>query len=230
MKHPFVITSDARDGSGMLSTALNYHPDIKVYGEVFGSGFVPQWHLFRNAEELLEYGLYNFRQPQRCVGFKLFSWHAREGRYAEARSCLRQRGVRVIHLQRRNLLRKYISHRLAHETGVWHICSRHLTRRATLCLDFDAACAYFERTQAAYARHQHDFAGLPACILYYEDLVSHYQAEMQRVLGFLGVHQDVVLWPDTLCQEVRPLAEILTNYEGLRARWASTPWVDFFVE
>ncbi|MEM7356602.1 MAG: hypothetical protein AAF657_37650, partial [Acidobacteriota bacterium] len=128
---PFVVTSDARDGSGLLHVSLSPHPEIHIHGEVLGSACRPEWRVFDSAKALLDTVVYRPTGEARAIGFKLFHWHAVDA-FVDVYEHLRQVKARVIHVQRRNLLEKFVSLKLAEMTRVWFAYSEPTRERPTL--------------------------------------------------------------------------------------------------
>ena len=114
----FVILADKRTGSTFLQEALNSHPDIKVYDEMFiirgaqKTGKRRGQFLFRtmkskrkmNIKDYLDW-LYN-TEPDKSVGFRLMypqddHWHVLD--------VIKKSKIPIIHLKRNNFLKMIIS-------------------------------------------------------------------------------------------------------------------------
>jgi LPS sulfotransferase NodH len=145
----FVLLGHPRSGSTLVTLALQQHPDVRMFGEVFHVEFLNRliayrWgvtgrpSLLRSRErteawvctehhdgaQFLDDLVYGDPSPDRpdAIGFKLFYDHARHGRTASAWDYLReQRDVRVVHLVRANLLECLVSTRTAELTNVWEV-------------------------------------------------------------------------------------------------------------
>lgn len=130
----FVITGDARTGSNMLAQALNTNPAIRCFREIFNywqehvdyfvEGYDPNV-----AEDLalrqtdpvrfLQERIFNEHPPHiESVGFKYLYGHF-WGFDALTEHLSADRELLVVHLKRRNLLRSFVSVRLAEETNRW---------------------------------------------------------------------------------------------------------------
>ena len=130
----FIILSAARTGSNLLATALNAHPNIICFRELFNwrtetiGYFVAGYdndsvvdREFRDRDEVVflkarifcdhpsEIETVGFKAPYGTfIGFpKLQGWLVQE------------QEVRVLHLRRHNLLRRLVSGRIAEATGKW---------------------------------------------------------------------------------------------------------------
>jgi hypothetical protein len=145
----FVLLGKGRTGSTMLIEALNSHPDITCFGAIFNrqvdfidysvDGYDNDSDDDRalrdsDAPAFLRQRVFNApSEMSAAVGFKY--------RYGQANAfpglldeLLSDRDLRVLHLQRRNLLRSMVSGRIAQRTGAWfqqprvHPRSRRLPR------------------------------------------------------------------------------------------------------
>jgi LPS sulfotransferase NodH len=156
--------------------------------------------------------------------------------------------LRVIHLQRRDLLARHLSHRMARTTGSWHAWDpkavddvTHLTGRppdaqigrpagerprlvidpAQLAIDF----AEVERWRRAA---EEALAGRPQLRLTYEELCGDFDAVTRRAQEFLGV-APLPLRPAVAKLEERSPVEAIENYADLKRHFTGSPWESFFL-
>jgi LPS sulfotransferase NodH len=241
---PFVVLGRSRVGSNLLRSLLNAHPHILTYGEVFRDTNDLDWDhsgYFQNEGTRTLIGrdpvrfvetrlLGRYPRSVRAVGFKLFYYHAREGAQAGIWPWLEQRrSIKVIHLKRENLLQTHVSRKRAAMTGRWVNTSGEPDKIVKLQLDYDEVVADFEQTRKWESDCDRTFAAHPMLQVQYEQLASDFVSEARRLESFLGVPSRVVR-PTTSKQATQSLAETVTNYHELKARFASTPWVSFFSE
>jgi LPS sulfotransferase NodH len=131
----FIILADARTGSTMLGQALNSHPSVRCFREIFD--FMQPFVDFemdgydnnnRADYELRESDACRFlderifcAQPEgvTAVGFKFMYGHfwGYAGLLERLTSDL---DLRIVHMQRRNMLRALVSLRIAEATGDWY--------------------------------------------------------------------------------------------------------------
>lgn len=223
----FVVTSDARDGSGMLETSLGAHPEVRLQGEILGSACRAEWKSYGSARRVLDAVAYKRLSGPKAVGFKLFNWHADTNGFGDVYEYLREQRVLVVHLRRGNLLEKYVSLQLARQTGVWYRHRRRESPGPKLEVDCEEAVEYFERALAAYADHYDQLVGLPCVFVLYEELRADFHGAIRRVLSFLGVDTDIRVVPSIVKQETRSMRDIVENYEQLEAALRGTRWETF---
>ena len=115
---PFVIVGRSRVGSNLLRGLLNGHPAVVAYGEIFRDVRNMDWDhtgyfqspaaangLQQDPVRFIDAQVFG-RYPRNtgAVGFKLFYYHARDGRAQGVWDYLVQRrDLRVLHLKRRNI-------------------------------------------------------------------------------------------------------------------------------
>ncbi len=244
----FAIVCADRTGSTLLRGMLNSHPDVYVGGELFNDyipdGRIP-WQLdsaptgqdakdeltaLRRADPVafLErlFGM-SAQRGYRVIGFKLMYYHG--DRYSAVRDRLRDdTAFRIIHLKRRNLLRRYISEQRARMTGEWshpsgvdEIQLPEVPLKLKDCLqDFD----YVEQQQREYADlfERHDVLEV-----FYEDLAATPVPVAKRTAAFLGLPTDDweprIKYGKTGTDSLR---NAISGYHELRARIRK--WGSFF--
>jgi LPS sulfotransferase NodH len=130
----FIVLGEGRTGSNLLVQALNGHPAVRCFGEVFnwtharidygveGYELRSLDDLGRRAKDpvgLLRERVWGEAPPgARALGFKLHYGHAYA--YPGLEEALTSdTALRVVHLRRENLLRLLISMKRAEATGVW---------------------------------------------------------------------------------------------------------------
>ena len=165
-----------------------------------------------------------------AVGFKLFYYHARE----DSRKVLwdhlkEQRNVHIIHLKRRNSLRVLLSRKKAHMTDRWTDVNGALKDTLSIPLSREECLEQFAWIRKMWALYDRLFCKHPKMDVFYEDLVTDRDGEMDRVQAFLGVAPRA-LPPGTHKQAQLPLSEAVTNYRSLKRSFLNTRWGMFFEE
>jgi LPS sulfotransferase NodH len=241
----YLITCPARSGSTLLTWCLRAHPQICAHGELFGRDDpLNLYGLAGGHSGPLELALRRMRDrdpvrflhdvafeagDRRAVGVK-FKYEELLLRHWAAlrRSIGRDRSIRILHLQRENLLERYLSQRVATEvTHVYNVTSEGARPDETAVALSPRDClADFALTQERATTVRQLFAGHPVLELTYERLDADRDATLAEVQAFLGV--DVVaLEPRSVKLRTRPLRDAISNYDELKAALAATPYAGF---
>jgi LPS sulfotransferase NodH len=242
--HPtrFIILGHGRTGSNLLGSSLNQHPDVAAHGELYhdveekrAASPVDDRYL-RDGDDPVAFAEEVAFAPRpgttaRAAGFRLFYSHCREGeagaRFWEYLTA--DRGLRVVHLVRHNLLESYVSRQVAGRTGEW---LRKNDGQAPPEPDpFEiqlSKCQWFfdwatEHREQARER----FAGHPLLEVSYEGMVADYGGTIARVFEFLGVPPVPVTAPYRK-QARRAPREQVSNFAELREAFRGTPYEWFF--
>jgi LPS sulfotransferase NodH len=236
----FVVLSLPRTGSTYLKTTMDQHPNVIANGEILN----PKdgtWQLASRMDascaELLRLAYDDFPDKHqktdiRAVGFKLHDWHTgrRCGRTDFFELLAADRGIRVLHLIRENLLEGLRSHEQAHRTGRW-VAYRpeHLDETApTVHLSPRLCVEFFQRAKRFTAKVRAHFGEDRVLPLTYERLLADPDGEFGRIHEFLGVPLRAVERSYLFKQEPRPLAVTVENFAELRTEFRGTPYARFF--
>jgi len=164
------------------------------------------------------------------VGFKLFYYHAHEGRGASVWSYLQdRRDLKILHLKRWNVLQTHLSRKRAALTGQWVSTSDRADAAPPVRLEYQECVNDFVQTRAWESEYDRFFAAHQMLSVQYERLSDAHAPEMQRIEAFLGVSLRPVQ-PSTFRQTRQRLEDAISNYAELKERFAGTPWEGFFVE
>jgi LPS sulfotransferase NodH len=112
--HGFVILSMQRSGSGWFETLLNNHPNISSHGEIFK---VKPRHqnlttITKTLDAIYNLDWYSSASKNECTSAVGFKWMLNQGAMEynrEVAAYFEKKGVSVILLLRRNLLKRIIS-------------------------------------------------------------------------------------------------------------------------
>ena len=218
---PFIILGHQRSGSQLLQDLLSASPQLRVEGEWLGGHFRTKGEAFEPILNLI------FGRPthtHRHSGCRIFHDHLTE---SEHQAMAERPGMRVIHLERRNLLRAMVSSAVAQHTGQWSIFPHDVAasldeRRVTL--DIAKTVRKLEYLSSALDTTRAFYAETPSIQVYYEDLVSDRGRELQRIGELLGVE----LRPghETSLEKQNPetMRELVSNIGELETALVGTPW------
>jgi len=213
------MLASSRKGTHLLDTALAQHPEIMVYDQPFsGHGSGSPYH-----PELAGDALANLIFAGRAVVILCLGWMNARGRNPDFWDELRMRGVGVIHLHRRNMLRWHVSCLLALAGNQWISLDKPKPTTCKIQIDIGALRRAIYRDLREERQAARFFQGHRQLHLWYEDMTAHYDAQIVRIQSFLGVTPQL-LRPTCYKQQVRPLSDVIENYGELADQLAGTPW------
>jgi len=231
MPRPVILLASSRKGTHLVLTALAQHPEVYAYRQLLQ---MPDFYPTDTGAELLDRFCNDGVPPTwstcafddtKTVVIPATWAHGYE-RHAGLWQALHDRQAGIIHLHRRNMLRWYVSWKLAEASGQW------IAGRAPDPTNLQVTVDPREFTRKAVDDWHNEFqsrrffAGHQVLHVWYEDLVADFDHQMFVVQLFLGVQPQKVR-PVCYKQQTRPLDEVIANYAGLRDEWAGTPWQAF---
>lgn len=240
----FIILGRGRSGSNWLRTLLGSHGSVVIFGELFNKGGLDQDHIgwgvrgYRTTRDLLtlrasdpttfirEKVFAPMPKSIDAVGFKLFYHHAQDPDMRGIWEYLKSLDLRVIHLERRNLLASVLSGAIAAETNQYSTKSQSLEQKSeTRSLSYEACLGFFEQTLKWRDEYS---AYFPRTLsVYYEDMVDNCELQMQEIQDFLGVSRRP-LTSSLRRQSKAPMSQTIRNFDELKARFAGTRYESFF--
>ena len=239
----FCVVSRGRTGSTYLLSLLDSHPGVNQSQEVLGRyrlGLedVREEIRRRGAGAYLERCLRR-KGFERAVGFKVLYYQLEES-YARRQGLPGLAGasdylagredVRIIHLKRRNRLRRLVSAELAStKSEYWRVEGDAGGPEPTIRLSAEWCRRDFERTRAWEETYDGLFAHHPGLEVVYEDLAADPQRVCECVFRFLGLPPRAVS-SRLVKQNTRGLREVVENYDELKAHFAGTQWEGQFDE
>ncbi|MGC1506805.1 hypothetical protein [Ketobacter sp.] len=221
----FMVLTKSRTGSNLLLSYLNSHPNVYCEGEKF-------WKLSgRNYKTILQ-SAYR-KQPAyiKAKGFKIFYYHPLDQETCDVWGDLaRMEDIRVIHLQRRNVLKSHVSHKIAVANDQW--MSTHQGRGAAekkkVYISVEELRDVFEKTESRAEAANTTFKNHKTITVFYEDFVRDPEV-YQQILDFLGMDR---LPPRTVLKRQNPekLPDLVENYSELKAAYKDTRWASMFTD
>lgn len=208
---PFVVLSSGRSGSTLLVDELNRRwPEIRSLREEFNRA-----HHDRSFEEGFRH-VWSTPTGHRFAGCKVFPGHVTA---AELRSILKLPGMRVVILDRRSALRRYVSFQIARRDGQWLSTRGPVVEAGSRRIHVDLAhfLRYRDAVNEWYAAFDRAVVGLPVHRTTYEQLSADLDGELRRVAAFLGAGPPATELPPRLVrQNPEPLRALVSNFDELR--------------
>jgi LPS sulfotransferase NodH len=245
----FMITCPARSGSTMLVHLLRSHPEICAHDEVFSPDKVKGitgTYLQKSKEDpayIDRLSAQRFRDPinflyrvildpqeKKMVGFKLKHDELVLPGYKILRDEIAgNKNIRIIHLRRDNLLRRYLSHYVAmHVTHVTlAVGEQPVPELPPIRLEPSACEKDFETILAREKEFSGLFARHPGFSISYEEMVAGDADKLARLLDFLGVSQRKLTTPTRKLGR-DDLRTVITNFDELREYFSKTRFGNFF--
>ncbi|KAH9322371.1 hypothetical protein KI387_017010, partial [Taxus chinensis] len=236
--HLFAILSMQRSGSGWFETLLNSHPNISSHGEIFS--VKERRQNFSTISQTLDtvYNLdwFSSAAKNECTAAVGFKWMLNQGAMEynrEVAEYFKERGVSVILLFRRNLLRRLISvlanayDRSAKQLNGTHKSHVHSKQEAVLLAAYKPLInVIFLQTNLQRIEEVTDdavkfFKSTRHMILYYEDLIKD-QRKMREVEEFLKVpahkleSRQVKIHTQPLSEQIKNRDEVYKKLKGTK--------------
>lgn len=197
----FIVLSEIRTGSGMLTDGLSMHSQIKMGGECLCSFIHPEL-IHGDDVPFVEY-LLSFLD-----GFKVHRSESLLLRNKDLHNYFREH-TKIIFLTRNDKLEQYVSARIANITDIWD-CHSDNIYDIRLRIDIGAMGAtinYWRTTENYFSKVFPERLDVE-----YEDLRDSYQGVMHRVFTYLEAESHYVPIT-TFKQNTRPLTDIIVNYD-----------------
>lgn len=219
----FIVLTRSRTGSNLLVQTLDTHPQVAAYGEEFakleGKTIQQKW---TDIFQPMPRGV-------KAVGFKIFYYHPLdhfEGAGDVWGKLVEDKSIRIIHLMRRNKLRTIVSREIAGKTDKWRKANMNNTATAEdkkIMLSLDDLRYQLNYTTKAEIESQQRFAAHSTLNMYYEELTTNINDQINKVFDFLELRHLPLRIP-TKRQNPEKLSELLVNYAEIKKELAGTEW------
>ncbi len=211
---PFVVLADARTGSTLLMECLAAQwVTIRADGEIFSRNM----RRGRPARVVVA-DTYFVDTGHALIGSKILAGQVSDD---DLRALLNVPGIRVVILQRRNIIRQLVSLRIASQIEIWRqsvgdegvdLTERVVEVQPSEVMEYRTVCDQEQDRYAAFTD------GLPVCHVTYEDMMADLDGEVRRMAEFLGAGEKSRSVPPRLQrQNPESLRELINNFDELRA-------------
>lgn len=206
----FIIISYSRTGSNFLISLLNSHPNITCGGELLGK-VTPNSDYSKLLNKI-------FNSPNKTQGFKLFHYHPMnvENNQLLFDTIKADKTIRIIFLERKNLLRRYYSLLKANQTNVWKVTNtKDITHtKSKISIDItkliqtiNSVTKYENLYKEMFQEHKH-------IIIQYEDIENNYTQTCMKIFRFLDLRKHAAIG-NTIKQNHGNLKDLIENYNEL---------------
>ena len=228
----YVIISRQRSGSNLLYNALKSHPQIICFNELFGwkkqvlfnyPGYRwwagdPEVVRMRDeaVDEFMDRYVYRSHPPKTgAVGFKLFYDQHRKPKRSAWDWLADHPEVRIIHLQRRNALKAYVSRELARQTKTWVGVVEGI-ENMRVHVDTDKLMAYIRELDQWNEALPQYYPDHEIKHIYFEDMLKDFESYSRNICSNLNVPY-APLHIGTPKQGRYELTDIVTNWKEVEA-------------
>ena len=154
----------------------------------------------------------------RAVGLKVFYQFSEDLPYRQLYDDLKKdKELRVIHLERENALKQYISELQAWEKRAW-TQQKALKHQEKIIIDLTAFETHLKKQKQQKMKCLEDFKQQQLISISYESLVADPTNVLKQVQEFLGV-PNRKLFTVMQQQSIQPLARLIENVEEVKAAY-----------
>ncbi|GAA6202879.1 hypothetical protein [Aquicoccus sp. SU-CL01552] len=201
----FVVFSHGRAGTNFLMNNLAAHPDTNVYMEPFHNKISDRSQVngrkWKEGESSANFAYSEvFSDDSRVSGFKLFYFHCRQSVVSsDIWGALRDDAdLKVIFLNRRNLLMKHLSDLRAQKSGVWHPTRENFSVSqygdvVDVTVDIPALMRVMSDLYCGYHKVSEIFSNHQCFHMFFEDLAEDSDDIYGEVLDFLDLRSGEVV-------------------------------------
>lgn len=206
----FVIITRSRTGSNFLISLLNSNRKIRAFGEIYNI-------IGKNNCQKIYADIFP-KKSKKTIGFKIFYYHPIDSNDKSIWDILKNdQTFKIIHLQRRNLLRVHISRLIAGKTDDWKKTKNKVDKLKgkKVLIDLGELTKDFETTNTYIQKANNDFKNHEMINVFYEDLIDNKDAIMTRVFNFLNV-ENCSTQSKLLKQNPEKIEDLVLNYKELK--------------
>ena len=230
----FIITCAPRTGSTMLRMMLNLHPNIICFGEAISIHGKPNLgrkihkKINKTSDELAEIlsresvnFLYEYifnQEDCEAVGVKI-KYRQLEEQFQEIFDKIaNDKTISIVHLTRKNLLKRYVSHKLSGSQKTPHVIlnsqKQQEQEQVKVKVNVQNCLEDISSVKKAEIRFREYFKNHKFIEIVYEDILADRNSQMEKIQNFLGVNS-IELSPKTVKVNSDNLEDIVENYQEL---------------
>lgn len=215
----FIVLTRSRTGSTYLNQLLDSHPNISTLDEPYRIKFIQTSFMIWNR-------VFSSKPKQiEQVGFKLMYYHDLNVNNSVWDILKNNLDVKIIHLQRHNLLRCLISRELAVKMKAFHsheIDGNRNILKKKVFINPDKIIRDLELTETSKIKALKLLENHQIIELYYEDFCNN-TTKLNEVLQFLNL-PSVELKSSLKKMNPEPLEDLVSNYSDIYNRLRNTKW------
>ena len=170
--------------------------------------------------------LYAEHHNESAVGFKVN--YSQIKKYQVTISWVKHNDIKIIHLVRNNLLKRFVSHQIAHTRNLMH--STQPVEPIKVRIDPEILKKHLRKRQRSLDTHRKLFTetlDVPFLEVSYESLVADHDTETCKVLKYLGIDKSMPLTSEFVKVNPDSLEDIIENYSEVKQTLMSTEFENF---
>jgi hypothetical protein len=206
----FVIFSQQRNGSIWVKSLLNSHEAIIVYPEVFQDNRLGETGFYDGSSDINIFIDRLFEShSDKAAGFKLMYDQLKA--YPAIGTILKSKSVKMIQLQRNNILDIYISRMVALNNNIWVIHSNDIAIKKVY-IDTSKMINDLDDIKIAQDNIEKVSNEFNTIKIIYEDLVDN-PLTINKVFSFLGVKELDSINSEQTVKIVKSRKEAVSNFD-----------------
>lgn len=228
----FIIFSQGRSGSNLLTDLLNCHPDIFCEDEIFHKNLVRRKLFF----PMLYIRGQTVKVKEKNYGFQLKPLHLIKSTFISPEkimTTLHKNGWKIIYLQRRNLLRQVISIMIGMQRQQWHGTQKEPFVKYNFFIDSKKLIKEIQRRENLTLQQKKMLAHISSNFErnYEDDLLKseQHQKTADRVFEYLGL-DSVPVKTKLIKASSDRLSDMIVNYEEIVSTISKTKYAKFLDE
>ena len=185
-------------------------------------------HRFNRSRLIFDFlsQLYAQDHNAKAVGYKVN--YSQINRYKAIIPWIKQNDIKIIHLIRKNLLKRFVSHKIANTRNLLH--STRAVEPIKIQIDTTILVEDFRRRQIRFNKYKKRFSEdykVPFLDVAYESLVEHFSTELNKVLNFLEIDKFEPLSSKFVKVNPDSLEDIVENYNEVEKVLLNTEFENF---
>ena len=185
-------------------------------------------HYFNRKKNIFDFlsEMYAERDNAEAIGFKVNYSQIRKHKMVF--SWIKRNNGKIIQLVRYNLLKRLVSHKIAHARNLCH--STHSVAPVKVQIDPNALIDDFHKRQKRFDRYKKIFVDvfdIPYLEVRYETLLTDFDSEIHRTLQFLEVDAEAPLSSSLVKVNPDRIEDIIENYSEVKQVLMATEFSSF---
>ena len=160
------------------------------------------------------------------MGFRYFYEHLDQPDRSQVLEFFTNEGLKIIHLKRRNLLRQYLSIKIAQKTNIW--VTSEIAEFEKISVNVDECIRYIKKSSELTDEHNRIFSHVNNLDVHYEDILQNREVQMHKIQDFLDIPRRPCNSPLKKINN-KSLEGTIKNFQEVKCALEDTPW-DTFLE